>query len=153
MKSIIIIATICLLSYSATAKISNDQLNCLAETIYHEASNHSLPGKLAVGAVVLNRTTDGRWPNNICNVVKQGNRTNNCQFSVWCRGPLYINKNSEEWQESEYIAKILLSMDDTTELFKGATHFHADYVNPGWKRMVFIVKIDNHLYYREEKIE
>jgi len=37
---------------------------------------------------------------------------------------------------------------------QGATHYHADYVNPKWtkqKNMTKIVQIDTHIFYRLNK--
>ena len=45
---------------------------CLALNVYHEAKNQSLSGQIAVAEVVMNRVNDPRYPNNVCDVVKQG---------------------------------------------------------------------------------
>ena len=45
---------------------------CLALNVYHEAKNQSLAGQIAVAEVVMNRVDDPRYPNNVCDVVKQG---------------------------------------------------------------------------------
>ena len=47
-------------------------LMCMALNIYHEARNESTMGQLAVGQVVMNRVYDDRFPDNVCDVVKQG---------------------------------------------------------------------------------
>ena len=48
-----------------------DEARCLAENIYHEARNQGTAGWLAVAAVTLNRVTDDRFPDSICDVVFQ----------------------------------------------------------------------------------
>ena len=36
---------------------------------------------------------------------------------------------------------------------QGATHYHADYVNPGWHRsMKFVKKIGRHIFYNDPTI-
>ena len=45
---------------------------CLALNTYHEAKNQSLVGQIATAQVVMNRVEDKRFPNTICEVVKQG---------------------------------------------------------------------------------
>ena len=45
---------------------------CLALNTYHEAKNQSLVGQIATAQVVMNRVEDNRFPNTICEVVKQG---------------------------------------------------------------------------------
>ena len=47
-------------------------LMCLALNIYHEAKNQSFIGQVAVAQVVMNRVKDTRYPNTVCEVVKQG---------------------------------------------------------------------------------
>jgi spore germination cell wall hydrolase CwlJ-like protein len=45
---------------------------CMAQNIYYEARGSSLADQAAVADVVLNRMQDRRYPNTICEVVKQG---------------------------------------------------------------------------------
>ena len=45
---------------------------CLALNTYHEAKNQSLVGQVATAQVVMNRVADDRFPNTLCEVVKQG---------------------------------------------------------------------------------
>ena len=71
---------------------------CLALNTYHEAKNQSLVGQIATAQVVMNRVADDRYPNTVCEVVKQGhtsflkkfNKNNairhRCQFSWYCDG-------------------------------------------------------------------
>ena len=50
---------------------SSDDLSLLAAIIYCEAGNQSREGKVAVGAVVLNRVASSSFPNNIHDVIYQ----------------------------------------------------------------------------------
>ena len=98
------------LSYEVETGVSVDEaeLKCMAENIYFEGRAEPMVGKIAIGHVVLNRIEDSRFPNTICEVVKQGpvreswktkkdpslkdNERkfypikNRCQFSWWCDG-------------------------------------------------------------------
>ena len=47
-------------------------LMCLALNTYHEAKNQSMIGQVATAQVVMNRVADSRYPNTVCEVVKQG---------------------------------------------------------------------------------
>ena len=47
-------------------------LMCMATNIYHEAKNQPMAGQIAVAQVVMNRVNDNRYPDNVCDVVKQG---------------------------------------------------------------------------------
>ena len=72
-----------------------EAIMCLALNVYHEAKNQSFIGQVAVAQVVMNRVKDSRYPNNVCDVVKQGPTykwkpdfpiRNQCQFSWYCDG-------------------------------------------------------------------
>ena len=77
----------------------NEHVKCLALNMYHEARDQGTAGKLAVSAVVINRVSDSRFPNTICEVIKQGPTRkswrdpsvsypikNRCQFAWYCDG-------------------------------------------------------------------
>ena len=53
-------------------EILSTALICLASNVYHEAKNQSIDGQIAVAEVVMNRVADTRYPNTVCEVVKQG---------------------------------------------------------------------------------
>ena len=48
------------------------EVMCLAENMYHEAKNQGTAGWSAVASVTFNRIRDSRFPNTVCEVVKQG---------------------------------------------------------------------------------
>ena len=50
-------------------------LMCMATNIYHEAKHEPLVGRIAVAQVVMNRVEDKRYPDTVCEVVKQGLHT------------------------------------------------------------------------------
>ena len=49
-----------------------NEKECLAENVYFEARGQGQAGWVAVAQVTLNRVQDKRFPNTICEVVKQG---------------------------------------------------------------------------------
>lgn len=49
----------------------HSEVNCLAQTIYHEARGEPLAGQLAVANVTMNRVYSGTFPNSVCKVVYQ----------------------------------------------------------------------------------
>jgi len=54
-----------------TSASTNKDLNLLAHLIHGEARGEPYIGKVAVGAVVINRTRDGRFPKTIAGVIYQ----------------------------------------------------------------------------------
>ena len=55
----------------AASTASSDDLNLLASLIYCEAGNQSYEGKVAVGAVVMNRVNSSSFPDTISDVIYQ----------------------------------------------------------------------------------
>ena len=134
---------------------------CMALNIYHEANNQSMLGQIAVGQVVMNRVADSRFPDTVCEVVKQAvthKGTNKpilfrCSFSWYCDGkkdePEY---DSKSWFLAQDYARIVLSGKIVLDVTQGATHYHATYVRPSWaKTKKRTTRIDRHIFYRWEK--
>jgi len=130
---------------------------CLALNVYHEAKNQSLSGQIAVAEVVMNRVDDPRYPNNVCDVVKQGLTykwnpgfpiRNKCQFSWYCDGKSDAAKQVDAWEEALSVAKGVYH-GYLNAYLEGATHYHAYYVNPSWaETKTYITRIDDHIFYR-----
>ncbi len=59
-------------SEETVTNASSDDLSLLAALIYCEAGNQSREGKVAVGAVVMNRIASSSYPGNISDVIYQG---------------------------------------------------------------------------------
>ena len=147
-------------------KFRHSEATCLAKNMYYEARNQGLAGQLAVSLVVMNRVKDDRYPNTICEVVEQGPVReswkkngvfypirNRCQFSWYCDG-----KSDEPKEPTTYGRLLDLSLDlvyddlQVVDFTEGATHYHADYVFPAWRKSkTKTVEIADHIFYRWEK--
>ena len=133
-------------------------LMCMAFNIYHEARNESMLGQIAVGQVVMNRVWDKRFPNTVCEVVKEavtykGTKKpvlHRCQFSWYCDGAKDdVNKDSKAWRYSLEYASIVLSGRIVLDITEGATHYHATYVNPWWRKHYDkTVAHGSHIFYK-----
>ena len=136
-------------------------LMCLALNTYHEAKNQSMIGQVATAQVVMNRVADSRYPNTVCEVVKQGPKykgsdvpvRHKCQFSWFCDGKSDEPKrDSKEWFKAQDYARIVLSGRIALDVTEGATHYHATYVRPAWaKTKTRTTRIERHIFYRWEK--
>jgi spore germination cell wall hydrolase CwlJ-like protein len=127
----------------AEAPLSRD-LECLAQAIYFEARGEPLTGQLAVGEVIVNRTTSGRYPSDYCSVVTQPG-----QFSFVRHGRIPApDESSLAWSNARALAQI--AHQDLWQSPCGeALYFHARYVRPGWARTkVQLATIDSHIFYR-----
>jgi len=130
---------------------------CLTDNIYFEARSQGFAGWVAVAQVTLNRVEDKRFPNTICEVVKQGLTyqsghpiKNKCQFSWYCDGKSDEIINTKIHEEISIMVNNYIHFGfDITD---GATHYHADYVLPSWaKTKTKTIEIDDHIFYRWEK--
>ena len=136
-------------------------LMCMAFNIYHEANNQSMLGQIAVGQVVMNRVEDSRFPDTVCEVVKQAVTykgtdkpvLHKCQFAWYCDGKKdEPNYDSKSWSNALKYAVVVLGGDITLDFTDGATHYHATYVRPAWaKTKTRTTRIDRHIFYRWEK--
>jgi N-acetylmuramoyl-L-alanine amidase len=127
---------------------------CLALNIYHEARSEPIAGQLAVTAVVINRVASPHFPDNICDVVKQGQYRqgkpirNKCQFSWWCDGKSDEPKDKIRWEEAVNLATTI-AQKQIFDITEGALYYHASYVNPSWAtHYKKVVQINNHIFYR-----
>ena len=130
----------------------------LALNIYFEARNQPVEGQIAVSQVVMSRVNDDRYPNDVCEVIKQGPTSKRglpilrqCQFSWWCDGKRDEPTDHDAYHWATFIAMELLAgrYDDYVD---GATHYHADHVDPEWAIMkTKTTKIGNHIFWRWER--
>ena len=138
---------------------------CLALNTYHEAKNQSLVGQVATAQVVMNRVEDKRFPNTICEVVKQGPTRpswedpkkeypikHRCQFSWYCDGKDDTPKNEKARKKAQDVAFLVIYDKIKLDVTEGATHYHATYVRPSWaKTKKRTTRIEKHIFYRWEK--
>jgi len=123
---------------------------CLAEAVYFESRSEPDEGQAAVAQVVLNRATSGLYPASICGVVYQ-NRTHYkaCQFSFACEGKALRITEPDAWRKAVKIADAVVEGHTYLSDVGGATHYHANYVRPGWaRRLVKMDVIGHHIFYK-----
>ena len=122
-------------SMSAT----DNELDMLAKIIYAEARGESYDGKVAVGAVVLNRVRSTKYPNNIRDVIFARN-----QFSPVSDGSYYSARPGE----SEYqAARDALNGVDPTN---GALTFyaHKSIYSRYHESLIHTATIGNHKFFK-----
>lgn len=120
----------------STPKLSNSEIDLLARVIYAEARGESYTGQVAVGAVLLNRVQDSRFPKTLNGVVFQKNA-----FETVSNGQIWKQPNNTAYKA----ARAALNGQDPTG---GALYFYnpAKITNPKswiWTRRVTL-KIGNH---------
>lgn len=127
------------------------QLMCVALAIYFEARGEPDAGQIAVAHVVRNRIEDPRYPDNACDVVKQGYYWNGnpirnmCQFSFYCDGKPEDPHDEQAWRDALYIVHLSGLIPDITG---GATHYHSTKVFPAWAYTGQVTaNIHKHVFY------
>lgn len=129
-----------------TGATLNEQEECIAIAVYHEARGEPLDGQLAVAEVIMNRAASGRYPVSWCEVVKQP-----WQFSFvnprTGRMP-GVDKASASWAYAQAITRI--AVGNFADALPGdVLWYHADYVAPSWgRRLAKVDKIGAHIFYR-----
>jgi len=138
-------------SSQITTAVRERQLGCLAKNIYYEAGSEPFEGKVAVAQVTLNRVESGVFPDDICKTIYQKNVVYEkviCQFSWACdRDSGTRPPNNANYRESMEVAKKVLLEDFRLPTLKEAMYYHADYINPGWRREK-VAKIGRHIFYK-----
>ena len=129
--------------YSAGAPL-DEQANCIAVAVYHEARGETLEGQLAVARVIMNRASSGRYPNSWCGVVKQP-----WQFSFVRSGRMPgVDVGSTAWRNALGVTRIAIH-NAVPSLQNDVLWYHANYVAPSWgRRLTRVSQIGAHIFYR-----
>lgn len=124
---------------------------CLATAIYFEARDQSLRGQLAVAQVVLERVRDPRYPDTVCDVVKDGGEERHqCAFSFYCDGKSDRPTDQRAFMLAQWVAIGAMS-GLLPRVAEGATHYHATHVQPRWaSSMEPATRIGDHDFYRQK---
>lgn len=132
--------------YGAAQAPLDEQSNCIAVAVYHEARGETVEGQLAVARVIMNRAASGKYPSSWCEVVKQP-----WQFSFVNprTGEFpYTDQSSDSWRKAVGIARLAIGNVVPT-LSNDVLWYHADYVAPAWgRRLTRVDKIGAHIFYR-----
>lgn len=141
------------ISFNSLNEDTQRQVTCLAENIYFEAGNESVEGKKAVAFVTLNRVQSGNYGDNICQVVYQ-KTGGTCQFSWFCDPKIVAKrvaiKRTDLYNDIRELAThIVVNREHMEDVTQGATYYHADYVNPGWK-LNKVDQIGRHIFYKRK---
>ena len=127
----------------------NKDVDILARTIWGEARGEKMPGRIAVGLVIINRYNSGKWyaGDTIAQTCQKP-----WQFSCW-------NKNDPNYKKIMAITEAILRPywelaeklinDEHSDITNGATHYHTKSCHPAWaKGKLPCAIIGNHIFYK-----
>jgi spore germination cell wall hydrolase CwlJ-like protein len=124
----------------------DEQANCIAIAVYHEARGESVEGQLAVARVIMNRAASGKYPASWCGTVKQP-----WQFSFVNPRTGHmpsVDESSASWRKALGVTRLAIN-NAVPILTQDVLWYHADYVAPSWgRRLSFVQKIGTHIFYR-----
>jgi len=133
-------------------------LFCMAEAIYFESRGETALGQLAVGITIKNRFQSRRYPDNICDVVRQGRYfrgsplRDQCQFSYHCDGKLETITDLKAWEKALSLASLVLNARVEVAGLEGVTHYHSVKVKPFWsKKLHYKTTVGRHLFYVKKR--
>ena len=121
--------------------VGDEQLRCLATSIYFESKGEPLAGQLAVAQVVLNRAKQKRFGASVCGVVTQPG-----QFSFVRGGRLPdVDESKATYRTAVAVAKVALA-EAWDSPAPQALYFNARRAPFAGKTRV--ASIGNHVFYR-----
>lgn len=125
-------------------------IGCMTSAIVHEAGFEPSAGQEAVAEVVINRLRNRAYPKTVCGVIFQGSaRRTGCQFSFACDGSLRRSLAADVVARARDVATRAID-GQLVARTSGATHYHADYVQPYWApSLVRLTAIGRHIFYRQ----
>ena len=123
-----------------------ESLFCLALNIYFEARSEDIKSQIAVAQVTMNRVESEKFPNTVCGVVKQYK-----QYSWYWDEKSDKPYEKEAWKKSLALAEVFLEHKGIKiDCVSDATHYHADYVRPFWrKHFDKRCKVGKHIFYKD----
>jgi len=132
--------------YGASSTALDEEANCMAVAVYHEARGESVEGQLAVARVIMNRAVSGKYPTTWCGVVKQP-----WQFSFVNPHTGYlpsVDQASDAWRKAQGITRLAMA-NVVPSLPTDVLWYHANYVAPSWgHRLTRVSQIGAHIFYR-----
>ena len=117
-----------------------DPITCMAVAIYFEARGEPIDGQMLVAKTIINRVADERWPDTVCEVVKQPH-----QFSFYSDGKSDTPRDAEAYATALEVAAVALSGD---HLWSGPLYYHTLDVRPVWRHALQpIGVVGSHIFY------
>ena len=138
---------------------------CLAKNMYWEIRAKDYISMINVSQTVLNRVEDGRYPDNVCDVIRHYKQEiltlNKCQFSWYCDGKsdLPLIGEIDVYAFALSIAGMMHSLDCqkqrcVADEMNGPTVYHSVHISPpnNWN-MSELIKVNDdgfHIFYLEK---
>jgi spore germination cell wall hydrolase CwlJ-like protein len=125
----------------ASTDLSEDDLFCMVQNVYHEARGEGILGQAAVAHVTLNRVKSPAYPDSVCDVVRQKG-----QFSWTEDGKSDRLTNPDAIGKAVDIA-LAASRGKIKDPTGGALHYYAHHkVKPRWSNSGYRLIVGEHTF-------
>ena len=128
------------------ANYTQSEVDCMSLAVYGEARGESKMGQLMVMDVINNRKISSKYPNHICDVIKQHR-----QFSFWS-GRYSAPKDKVTYKKIQSVVAEYTSGIwgvGLNGISKGSMWYHAANIRPRWSyKLSKVWHIDNHIFYK-----
>jgi spore germination cell wall hydrolase CwlJ-like protein len=117
--------------------------------VYLEARSETQLGQAAVAEVAMRRRDDGRWGDNVCDVVNA-----HLQFAISTTNKNYMLRDTVAWEKAWTVADRALQMwelpvEKREFVVPDADHFVAEeHASPPWMKGQPLAVIGAHSFYR-----
>lgn len=130
-----------LIAQNEAETVADDELRCLATSVYYESKGEPADGQLAVAQTILNRTQSSRFPSSVCGVVREPG-----QFSFVRHGTLPEPPHNAAWRRAVAVAVVAVK-HLWHDVAPKALYFHARRVSPGWG-LTRVASIGQQVFFR-----
>lgn len=126
----------------ATSNKIDQELECMAKVVMHEAANQSRSGQLAVAQLIMNRVGQTHFADSICAVVNQPGQF----FQTASYNP---RRDGERWATAVEVSRQAME-GDAEQVVPGAVFYHATSHAPNrfFRTRQRISTVGDHIFYR-----
>jgi spore germination cell wall hydrolase CwlJ-like protein len=126
---------------SATAKL-DEQLECMAKVVHHEAGNQPRSGQLAVAQLIMNRVGKDRFADTVCEVTNQhGQFFNTASY--------HPRRDTDRWATAVEVSREAMA-GAADPVVPGAIYYHAAFqpANAFFRTRQRLTTVGDHVFYR-----
>jgi spore germination cell wall hydrolase CwlJ-like protein len=129
----------------------DQEIYCLTEALYFESRSLPEKGQAMVAMVIINRTKSKKFPNTICEVVRQPSKNpklpKHCAFTYFCNGLPEIVDDHLAWDKALQIAHKAIRGD--YKRLTSADHYTRCDLTISWQKEMKLVNSDSvHCFYK-----
>jgi N-acetylmuramoyl-L-alanine amidase len=120
----------------------DQQLECMAKVVLHEAANQPRSGQLAVAQLIMNRVGQDRFGENVCQVVNQPGQF----FRTATFNP---RRDTDRWATAVEVSRQAMA-GDADQVVPGAVFYHSAHQSPNrfFRTRQRLSMVGDHVFYR-----